>query len=401
MQGGLFQARRLGVEIVVFGIYAIFSISWATTGSLMPEIQRELGINTQQATLITSMIIIAKIFGAAFSGFFVYRFGLKWGYFLGCLFISSGIFISFVDSYIGILVIRFLTGLGSACALSCIVPITQLWFSKSSSIMISFNINSNLVGASIGLALASSIAAALGNWRLSLALYAWINLALLVLWIFVEKDDERREDEHVDKRQMLLFALKSRLTWGMIAFYVGPILFLNSLLTFLPTYYAKYAGFDVDIANSAKEQIPALANFAIIFGPYIGLFFKKRGVSFKRMLFIGGLIICISGIPMIFMKDLLFIRIFAIISGLCFSTWFPFFFNLPSELKNSNPTQTAYIMSTFWTITFIFLAFNLWFVSWSVDVTHSFTLGFIYTFALVFISSIVSQFILPSRDNFM
>ena len=251
------------------------------------------------------------------------------------------------------------------------------------------------------MALASSIAAALGNWRLSLALYAWINLALLVLWIFVGKDDERREDEHVDKRQMLLFALKSRLTWGMIAFYVGPILFLNSLLTFLPTYYAKYAGFDVDIANSAKEQIPALANFAIIFGPYIGLFFKKRGVSFKRMLFIGGLIICISGIPMIFMKDLLFIRIFAIISGLCFSTWFPFFFNLPSELKNSNPTQTAYIMSTFWTITFIFLAFNLWFVSWSVDVTHSFTLGFIYTFALVFISSIVSQFILPSRDNFM
>lgn len=96
----------------------------------MPLISNDLALNTQQATLITSMIVVAKIFSASFIAFLVYKFGLKKGYFLGCILMSSGIFLSFVDSYSGILVIRFLTGLGSACALVCLVPIAQQWFEK-------------------------------------------------------------------------------------------------------------------------------------------------------------------------------------------------------------------------------------------------------------------------------
>ncbi|EHP7244620.1 hypothetical protein KP063_001734, partial [Campylobacter jejuni] len=88
-------------------------------------------------------------------------------------------------------------------------------------------------------------------------------------------------------------------------------------------------------------------------------------------------------------------------SGIFYSMWFPFFFNLPSELKNSNPNQTAYIMSAFWSITFVILSFNLWVASWSVDKTHSFTLGFVYIFALIFISAILAQFVLPRRENFI
>ncbi|EAJ6819611.1 hypothetical protein E8P28_07560 [Campylobacter jejuni] len=52
-------------------------------------------------------------------------------------------------------------------------------------------------------------------------------------------------------------------------------------------------------------------------------------------------------------------------------------------------------------ITFVILSFNLWVVSWSVDKTHSFTLGFVYIFALIFISAILAQFVLPRRENFI
>lgn len=58
-------------------------------------------------------------------------------------------------------------------------------------------------------------------------------------------------------------------------------------------------------------------------------------------------------------------------------------------------------MSAFWSITFVILSFNnLWVVSWSVDKTHSFTLGFVYIFALIFISAILAQFVLPRRGKF-
>ncbi|MFY4754850.1 MFS transporter [Campylobacter jejuni] len=73
----LFHFRRIGVEIIIFSVYAVFSISWAATGSLMPLISNDLALNTQQATLITSMIVVAKIFGASFTAFLVYKFGLK------------------------------------------------------------------------------------------------------------------------------------------------------------------------------------------------------------------------------------------------------------------------------------------------------------------------------------
>ncbi|KGI55365.1 MFS transporter [Campylobacter sp. MIT 97-5078] len=403
----VFNIRRVGVEFVIFCVYAVFSISWAATGSLMPQISSDLGLNTQQATLITSMIVVAKIFGASFTAFLVYKFGLKKGYFLGCILMSSGIFLNFVDSYSGVLIIRFLTGLGSACALVCLVPIAQQWFEKKAlHFVISFNITSNLVGVTLGLVLAESISNYFGNWRDSLSLYAWINLILLILWLFIGKDETnniqgKKKENNAKERSYLFYALKSRVTWGMIVFYIGPILFLNSSFTFLPTYYAQYAGFSKELADFAKKEIPALANFAIIFGPYLGLFFKRKNISFKIMLLFGGASIFICGFCMLFLQNLVLIQIFAVLSGVLYSMWFPFFFNLPSELKNSNPNQTAYIMSVFWSITFVILSFNLWVVSWSVDKTHSFTLGFVYIFALIFISAILAQFILPRKENFI
>ncbi len=266
--------------------------------------------------------------------------------------------------------------------------------------VISFNITSNLVGITLGLILAESISNYFGNWRDSLSFYAWINLILLILWLFVGKDENKKEEKKNNAKD-LIYTLKSRVAWGMIIFYIGPILFLNSLFTFLPTFYAQYASFSKELADFAKKEIPALANFAIIFGPYLGLFFKRKNISFKIMLLSGGACIFICGFCMLFLQNLVLIQIFAVLSGIFYSMWFPFFFNLPSELKISNPNQTAYIMSAFWSITFVILSFNLWVVSWSIDKTHSFTLGFVYIFALIFISAILAQFVLPRRENFI
>ncbi|EKF1380540.1 hypothetical protein OX498_001257, partial [Campylobacter jejuni] len=158
---------------------------------------------------------------------------------------------------------------------------------------------------------------------------------------------------------------------------------------------------DLALNTQQTTLITTMIVVAKIFGPYLGLFFKRKNISFKIMLLSGGACIFICGFCMLFLQNLVLIQIFAVLSGIFYSMWFPFFFNLPSELKNSNPNQTAYIMSAFWSITFVILSFNLWVVSWSVDKTHSFTLGFVYIFALIFISAILAQFVLPRRENFI
>lgn len=158
---------------------------------------------------------------------------------------------------------------------------------------------------------------------------------------------------------------------------------------------------DLALNTQQATLITSMIVVAKIFGAYLGLFFKRKNISFKIMLLSGGACIFICGFCMLFLQNLVLIQIFAVLSGIFYSMWFPFFFNLPSELKNSNPNQTAYIMSAFWNITFVILSFNLWVVSWSVDKTHSFTLGFVYIFALIFISAILAQFVLPRREKFI
>lgn len=158
---------------------------------------------------------------------------------------------------------------------------------------------------------------------------------------------------------------------------------------------------DLTLNTQQATLITSMIVVAKIFGAYLGLFFKRKNISFKIMLLSGGACIFICGFCMLFLQNLVLIQIFAVLSGIFYSMWFPFFFNLPSELKISNPNQTAYIMSAFWSITFVILSFNLWVVSWSVDKTHSFTLGFVYIFALIFISAILAQFVLPRRENFI
>lgn len=74
-------------------------------------------------------------------------------------------------------------GLGSACALVCLVPISQQWFQrKALHFIISFNMSSNLVEITLDLILAESISNYFGHWKASLSFYAWVNLILLKLF---------------------------------------------------------------------------------------------------------------------------------------------------------------------------------------------------------------------------
>ncbi|HEC1890626.1 TPA: hypothetical protein R1805_000164 [Campylobacter jejuni] len=73
-----------------------------------------------------------------------------------------------------------------------------------------------MVGIILGLVLAESISDYFGNWRDSLSFYAWINSILLILWLFLGKDENKKKKKNNAKD--LIYALKSRVTWGMIIF---------------------------------------------------------------------------------------------------------------------------------------------------------------------------------------
>lgn len=397
--------KKYIIWLLVFTVYAVFTIGWVSTGSLMPTIKAELGINTQQATLITTSISIAKIFGAFLAGWLVYKLGIRRGYFAGCLFISTGVFLSFADNYYTILIIRFLQGLGSACALVSLSPITQHYFTgRQKSLLVSVNITSNTLGNIVALLFAGWIASKIGNWRGALSLYAWLNLLLMVCWLLLTRNDKDSPEvtppgNNTNKSKDFIAAIKSRLTWGMLCYYIGPILFLNASFVFFPDYFQKYAG--LDKGSLAIHLAPALVSVAMLFAPFFGYYLKNKGLHFKYMFLISPILTTIAGIVLLTSKNDAVIMTASVLAGFFFEMATPFLFNLPVEMVNGSAEKTSYTMATFWSLNYIVVAINNEIIAFSVDYTGSFTFGFTYMFVLMAIFVPLSLWVLPGRRYFV
>lgn len=389
--------KKYFIWLLVFTVYAVFTIGWVSTGQLMPSIQHELNINTQQATLITTSISIAKIFGAFFAGWLVYKFGMRKGYFIGCLFISTGIFMSFADSYYAVLIIRFLQGLGSACALVSLSPVTQKYFTgRQKNLFVSINITSNTIGNIIALLFAGWIASRIGHWQEALSLYSWINLVLVLIWLIVtRKEGDQDSQVLMNKKHEFINVLKSRVTWGMVAYYIGPILFLNSSFLFFPTYFQEYSGLDKN--SLAINLAPALVSVAMLFAPFFGFWLKRKGVNFRKMFIISPLLTALAGIVMLVSKNDAIIMSTSVMAGFFFEMATPFLFNLPVDMQDGTVEKTSYTMSVFWSITYIIVNINNEIIAFSVDKTG----GFTYLFVLMALFVPLSLWILPKREYFI
>ncbi|EBM7367489.1 MFS transporter, partial [Salmonella enterica] len=374
--------KKYFIWLLVFTVYAVFTVGWVSTGQLMPSIQHELSINTQQATLITTSISIAKIFGAFLAGWLVFKLGMRKGYFVGCLFISTGVFLSFADNYYAILIIRFLQGLGSACALVSLSPVTQKYFSgRQKNLFVSINITSNTIGNIIALLFAGWIASKIGHWQQALSLYSWVNLVLILIWLIVTKKEERQDSQVLmNKKNEFISVLKNRVTWGMVAYYIGPILFLNSSFLFFPTYFQEYSGLDKN--SLAIHLAPALVSVAMLFAPFFGFGLKRKGVYFKRMFVISPVLTAVAGIILLVSKNDAVIMTASVMAGFFFEMATPFLFNLPVDMHNGSVEKTSYTMSVFWSLTYIIVNVNNEIIALSVDKTGSFTFGFSYMFVL-------------------
>lgn len=68
--------------------------------------------------------------------------------------------------------------------------------------------------------------------------------------------------------------------------------------------------------NTQQTTLITTMIVAKIFGPYLGLFFKRKNISFKIMLLSRGACIFICGFCMLFLQNLVLIQIFAVLSGI-------------------------------------------------------------------------------------
>lgn len=391
------------IEFVLYTTYMVFGAAWATSGSVMPQIMADFHVDVSHASLMSNVILWAKIVGAVGTSLMVVKLGTRKSYFLGCMMISLSAFIPLTNDFNMLLLIRFLGGLGGAICLVSLVPtVARLFNDKMAATLNSINCTSNIVGTIIALTLAVSLSNLLGGWRNLLAAYGVISLALGVLWFCCFTDEEQTTPNNIsetneNKWSSLKEVLCSRVIWGMILQYVGAMIMMVFMFTFLPLYYAKYAHLPAD---SHAHLSGTVNQVGIMLGALIGPIFKARGYHYRRWLFSTSIVMALTTFAMLFATNDLVILVCSFLTGLIFATWFAFIFSIPKEMLSSVTTQTVtYAMSTFWFSTFLIATINSQLIAWSIDVTGGFTAGFAFVFALMVLSPVLALLVFPKPDK--
>ncbi|WP_429010968.1 CynX/NimT family MFS transporter [Aeromonas allosaccharophila] len=391
------------IEFVLYTTYMVFGAAWATSGSVMPQIMADFHVDVSHASLMSNVILWAKIVGAVGTSLMVVKLGTRKSYFLGCMMISLSAFIPLTNDFNMLLLIRFLGGLGGAICLVSLVPtVARLFNDKMAATLNSINCTSNIVGTIIALTLAVSLSNLLGGWRNLLAAYGVISLALGVLWFCCFTDEEQTTPNNISEANenkwiSLKEVLCSRVIWGMILQYVGAMIMMVFMFTFLPLYYAKYAHLPAD---SHAHLSGTVNQVGIMLGALIGPIFKARGYHYRRWLFSTSIVMALTTFAMLFATNDLVILVCSFLTGLIFATWFAFIFSIPKEMLSSVTTQTVtYAMSTFWFSTFLIATINSQLIAWSIDVTGGFTAGFAFVFALMVLSPVLALLVFPKPDK--
>lgn len=391
------------IEFVLYTTYMVFGAAWATSGSVMPQIMADFHVDVSHASLMSNVILWAKIVGAVGTSLMVVKLGTRKSYFLGCMMISLSAFIPLTNDFNMLLLIRFLGGLGGAICLVSLVPtVARLFNDKMAATLNSINCTSNIVGTIIALTLAVSLSNLLGGWRNLLAAYGVISLALGVLWFCCFTDEEQTTPNNISEANKnkwisLKEVLCSRVIWGMILQYVGAMIMMVFMFTFLPLYYAKYAHLPAD---SHAHLSGTVNQVGIMLGALIGPIFKARGYHYRRWLFSTSIVMALTTFAMLFATNDLVILVCSFLTGLIFATWFAFIFSIPKEMLSSVTTQTVtYAMSTFWFSTFLIATINSQLIAWSIDVTGGFTAGFAFVFALMVLSPVLALLVFPKPDK--
>lgn len=390
--------RKYLAQSIVFSVYALFSVSWFVVSVLSTEIMQELSISAQETVLISNSIVFAKIFGSLFAGFLFYKFGLRVGYFLGCLFISANILanmaseISFIKPFYLIIFSRFLSGLGSAVALAALVPIANKYFEKSKhlSLVITINMNSNLAGSLIAFIFYSQIVQFFDGWRSALGFFGYANFILIILWLFIDvKDENKATTQQKSQINILKNVFKSKILWAMIIYYISPLLFLNSTGLHI-TMYIKYElvkanVFSIEKANDIAKIFLSIITIISIITPFLGTYLKNKGFKKEKILTFVSFVLALC-VGMYYLKTEYAFYLIALLGGGVFGMLVPYLFSIPVEYCKKD--FASYVVSIFWSISFLILFINNQLIAYIYDLTHTYKYAFIYMILLLLISPI-------------
>ena len=358
--------------------------NFAVVAPVIPLIMDHYDVSRGSASLLTALVIMVQAVFIIPGGMIVVRSPIKLILGLGWLMGCAMIFVPFAGSFLVLLGLRAVFGLGFVLVMPATAPVLMRWFSpRELPIITSLNLTFFTLGIGAGTFLSAPLSELMG-WQNTLSLFGWVLLAgLLVWWFFAKVPPAKASAVRSVSLKDMWNSIRSKTTVLLgLADGAGYAQYL-ALTTWLPTYYNQVFGMSLSKAGFIVGLIPLMGFWATLFGGFLGARTKVR----RPFFIVSGLLVGLAGFGTFALDNQPLIYLSVVVLGFASFLYLPVMLTLPMEIEGTTETDVAVMWSTMFAIASFFAVIAPISVGFMTDALGSyvpaFTLWAVFSWGLM------------------
>ena len=395
------EQRLSSYRFIIGGLAVLLSLSFGLSffaiSPITPLIIDEYGINHSTASLLTSLVSLTHVIFAIPGSMLVGRVGLKKHILLGWVLVSAPVLTFLAESFLVLLALRVLYGVGFALIFPAMGPLAMQWF-RSRELPLANGLF--IAVASLGIAISTFIVALMAEaigWKAALSLFGGLSLTGALCWLVLGKAQMQKgagEAESPPSIKGIWGVLRSRTTLLLAAADAGPFALLTAAVAWLPTFYHEVHGMSLARAGFLMGLLSITGVFSLVLASLLSLRVARR----RPFLIIPGFLVGFAGFGSFLLADSA--AVYLAVVALGFACWFylPVLMTIPMELPETDSQRVSLIFASIMALGGVMTFLSPLVVGATTDLLGSYLPGFAL-FSVLAWSLGVSGVLLPETGT--
>jgi CP family cyanate transporter-like MFS transporter len=322
-------------------------LNFMSPAPLFAVIMSDYDIGRSSVSLLVSATIIFITIALLPGGLLIAKIGSRRALIIAGFLMSAPLLTPLNDSFISLIVLRLVLGLGIAITIPATSAIIMEWFKPNELPLLNgINEAGRALGVSAGVFIAVPIASNIG-WEMTLSSFGTIPLIGVLIWLIGGRSNESQAKVEPpfsirDNIPLMLNRNTLLLALGM----VGAFAVFIGFSSWLPTYYNETREMTLEQASSIVAMMPLMA---ALLNPVSGLIQSKLGRR-KPVLVFAGFMMPVFALGSFLLTNQIILTICIMGLGAMFSIFIVAALTIPMELPGVSASRVGIVTAAILTM---------------------------------------------------
>ena len=340
MQQEQYSSHRWVIQSMLMILQVGMGLNFMSLTPLFTVIMSDYDISRSSVSLLVSATIIVITITLLPGGLLIAKIGSKRAMTLAGFLMSAHLLTPFVDSFLPLVLLRFMFGMGVAITIPATSAITVEWFKPNELPLLNgINESGRALGVSAGVFIAVPITNIIG-WDMTLFAFGIIPLVGTFIWMIGGRSNESLANvEPPFSLKNNIPLMLNRNTLLLAAGMAGAFAVFIGFSSWLPTYYNETRGMPLAKASSVVAVMPLMS---AVLNPVSGLIQSKLGRR-KPMLIMSGLMLPVFAMGSFLLTNQVVMMICIMGLGAIFSIFIVAALTIPMELPGVSASKVGIV----------------------------------------------------------